>query len=275
MTTPIKLKIAGALVPVAAVLAFAAPALAVEVSTGTSAAITTAGAEVRAGVKAEAKLTAAETKAVEKASAQIDARVARLTEFSARMGNMKLVTAEAKASLSATVAKTIADLTALKAKIAADTTAAEIRADMQAVTATNRVYALIMPKLHILVAVERANLIAEMMAAFNTKIQPRIDAARTEGKDVTAIVTTQAHMEAQLADVKLQTTAAVGYVSNLQPDNGDKTVLASNNAALAKARADLRVAESDLKAARKDIMTIIMALKAFGDVSVSASATTR
>lgn len=266
MTMNIKQKIAGVLVPAAAILAFAAPALAVEVSTGTSASV---------GVKAEAKLTTLETKAVEKASAQIDARVARLNEFSARISGMKLVTAEAKASLATTVEKTVADLTALKAKIATDTTAAEIRADMQAVTATNRVYALIMPKLHILVAVERANMIADMMTAFNTKIQPRIDAAKAEGKDTTAIVAAQTNMAAKLADVKIQTTAAVGYVANLTPDNGDKAILAANNTALAKARADLRVADSDLKAARKDISTIITTLKGFGDVSASASATVR
>lgn len=262
MNMNIKLKIAGVFIPAAAILAFAAPALAVEATARTS---------TTAGVSATAKLTTAETKAVEKATAQIDARVARLNEFTARISGMKLVTAEAKASISATVEKTIADLAALKAKIAADTTAAEIRADMQAVTATNRVYALVMPKLHILVAVERANMIADMMTAFNVKIQPRIDAAKAEGKDTTAIVAAQTDMAAKLADVKLQTTAAVGYVSNLQPDNGDKAILAANNTALAKARADLRVADSDLKAARKDIGEIVKALKSFGDVSASAS----
>lgn len=269
ISTTTKLKIAAIALPTAALLAVAAPALALETSVKAGVSTGTASA------KASAKLTTTETKAVEKANAQIDARVEKLSTFSSRIEGMKLVSAEAKASLAATVQKTVTDLDDLKTKIASETEPSEIRAAMQEITASNRVYALVMPKLHILVAVERANLIAEMMTAFNSKVQARIDAAKASGKDTTAVLAAQADLVAKLADVKLQTTAAVGYVSNLEPDNGDKTVLAANNTALAKARADLRVAESDLKAARKDIATIITALKAFGDVEAAASATTR
>ncbi|MDE2041367.1 MAG: hypothetical protein KGI59_03250, partial [Patescibacteria group bacterium] len=57
-----------------------------------------------------------------------------------------------------------------------------------------------------------------------------------------------------------QAQAAVAEVSPLVPDQGDKTVMASNTSTMKDARAKIKTAVSDLTAARKDALTIIQGL---------------
>ena len=173
------------------------------------------------------------------------------------------VTASAKASLSASIQSTISNLTALKAKINADTDEATLATDFKSITKGERIYMLVAPQLRITVTADRASTIADMIEAMNTKIEARVMAAQTEGKDVSVILTAQTDLLTKTTHAKAEATMAINAVAGLAPDNGDQSIMASNETALKGARADILLAQKDLQDARKDIDTILKALKGF------------
>lgn len=239
---------------------------------------TATGASLNTTVKTATgtKLLATETKLRDKSTADIQKRIEDLTALSARISTMTHLSASTKTSLTALIQSNITELTALQAKIAAETIGTNLKADVASIATSFRIYRLIEPEIHILAAADRAGTIGDMMTAMNAKFDSRIAAATAAGKDTSAITSARADMTAKIADSKIQINAAIAGVSALSPDNGDKTILASNTAALQKARADLRVASSDLTAANKDIKSIVAALKGFKlDVSASSNTTVK
>ncbi|MFA6006188.1 MAG: hypothetical protein WC764_00425 [Candidatus Paceibacterota bacterium] len=205
---------------------------------------------------------------------QIDARIADLNTLMARVQEMKNVSADQKTSIAADVQNNVGELTALKAKIDADTELATAREDEKSILGSYRVYALIIPRGHLIAAADRIATLVGMMTTLSGKLQTRINEAQTAGKDVTALQTALTDLNAKLADASIQASAAINYVAPLVPDNGDKAVAKANQAALKSARADIKVGTSDLHDARKDIETIMKGLKAFNKTSEATSTPT-
>ncbi len=90
---------------------------------------------------------------------------------------------------------------------------------------------------------------------------------------MSASVSALADMNAKVAGANAQASAAVTEIANLQPDNGNATIMASNTAALKDARTKIQAAQQDLVAARQDSGSIVKALIA-AKVSASATAST-
>ncbi len=208
--------------------------------------------------------------ATEKAGNAIDMRIKSLEELSARIGKMKLLSADVIASIQASLATEIQALVDLKAKIGTDTASSTLKADIQSITKGNRVFLLVEPKARIAAAASRINAVVTQLTSLGGKLQERITAAQTAGTDVSAAVTAMSDFNAKIADAKVQADAAVAATANLSVDNGDKATLEANNAALKAARAKLKAAEDDLKAARKDAATIYGVVKGKGEVKASA-----
>lgn len=208
--------------------------------------------------------------ATEKAGNAIDVRIKSLEELSARIGKMKLLSADVIASIQASLATQIQALVDLKAKIGADTASSTLKADIQSITKGNRVFLLVEPKARIAAAASRINAVVTQLTMLGGKLQERITAAQTAGTDVSAAVTAMSDFNAKIADAKVQADAAVAATANLSVDNGDKATLEANNAALKAAREKLKAAEDDLKAARKDAATIYGVVKGKGEVKASA-----
>lgn len=206
-----------------------------------------------------------------KADAQINARVKALTALSTRINEMQRVSTNQKASLTATLQAAISEMNALKAKIDADTDGATLKADIQSITKSYRIYLLVLPQGRITAAADRIITTVGLMNDLSAKLQTRITTAQTAGQDVTAMNASLVDMNAKTADATVQANAAITLIANLQPDNGDQTVFQSNQAALKDARAKIKLATQDLQTARKDAGTIVKALK---NVKVKASATT-
>ena len=80
-------------------------------------------------------------------------------------------------------------------------------------------------------------------------------------------------MNTQTGNANTQAQAAVALVANLQPDQGNATVEASNTVALKSATADIKTALADLKAARQDAGNIVKAIESW-KVTATASGTT-
>ena len=192
----------------------------------------------------------------------ITTRITALNKLSTRVGEMKNVPASEVTSIAAEVQTETANLTTLKAKIDADTTVATARADAKTITGDYRIYALIIPQGSIVAASDRVSVIVGLMNAIQVKLQARITAAQTAGKNVTAMQASIADMTAKMTDATSQAQTAQTGVASLVPDQGNATVAASNKAALLAARTNIKNATADLKTARQDIGSIVQGLKA-------------
>lgn len=183
---------------------------------------------------------------------EIDARIASLNKVNAKIQAMTHVAATDKASFATNIQTQISALSALKTKIDADTDIATLRTDSKSVTESYRVYMLAIPKDEILATVDSRLAIIDSLASSSAALGAKIDAAQKAGKNVTVAQSLFADMNAKIADAKIQYNAAVALVVPLTPDNGDKTVLANNKAAVASARAKMKVALTDIQTAKQD-----------------------
>ena len=196
----------------------------------------------------------------------IDQRIKSLNDLSARVQGMKNVSDADKVTIQAGIQSQIADLDSLKGRIAsssADLSTSTLRTDLQSITQGNRVFALVEPRIRIIAQADRTQTIVSMMTAISGKLQARFasSTASTTAANPSA-QTLVSDLNAKLADATAQAQAAVAEVTPLKPDNGDKSVLASNNSALKDARLKLQAAQKDIETARQDIQKIIGAAKA-------------
>jgi hypothetical protein len=220
----------------------------------------------------EVKLEARLERAKQKASQEITRRTDALTRLEERIAAMKRVSATFKTDLNATVAAEIAKLEALAAKIAASTNGEEIKADVQSITRSYRIFALVMPKAAIAAAADRIVTMSATLSEVGGKLKARIDAASSQGKDVTALNTMLNDLAAKITSANAHAKAAVDGTATLTPDEGDKTKQEANKAALQKAREELKAGHDDIKAGREIIRKIMDGLKtSTSTVSISAS----
>jgi hypothetical protein len=164
----------------------------------------------------------------------------------------------------------------LQAQIASDDAAnstSSLKTDVKSITASYRIFALILPQGTIEAAADRVLAIVGTMTDLGTKFSARISAAQSAGNDVTAANVTLTDFNAKVSDATIQANAAASEVASLTPDNGNATVMASNTAALKDARSKIQAAQQDFVAARADATTIIKNLAKF-KVSTSANVTT-
>ena len=221
---------------------------------------------------AQATLDARIGKAKDRAHQEIQRRVTALQELTTRIGAMVRVSNEVKTSISTTLSAQIAALTTLDTKISADTDIDTLKTDVKSITASYRIFMLVLPQGRISAAADRIKTIDANLTTLSGKLSTRITAAQTAGKDVAALTTLSADMNAKIADAGVQADAAVTLIATLTPDNGDKTKMTANQQALKDARAKIKVAQADVQAVRKDAGQIIDGLKAL-NAAVSASTT--
>lgn len=196
-----------------------------------------------------------------KANTEIDRRIAALTKMSSRIAEMKRVSAAQKNSFTATIQGQITLLNNLKTKIMADTDLATLKTDVQSITKAYRIYALLLPQIAITAAADRLSSTTDQVAAFETKLQARVATAAAAGKDTSSFAASFTEMTAKIADARTQITNAINGVVNLKPDNGDKTIQASNEAALKTARNAVKTGIANVKAAYKIGVSIRASLK--------------
>ncbi len=253
-------------------LGFLTPVLAAA-QTPTAAVNTTAAVNApgtTAQVNASAKFTATEAKAKARGDAEIDRRVAAINALNTRVQGMQKVTETFKQNLTAAIQNQLTGLATLKAKIDADTDSATLKADLKSVTDSYRIFALVVPQIQISAAADREVALVSMMSTLGAKLQARVQAAAQAGATTTALTAALTDMATKLSDAQTKASAAVSASVPLAPDNGDKTVMASNTATLKGARTAIKEGMADLVAARKDVDIIVKGLKAL-EVSASAS----
>jgi predicted secreted protein len=234
-----------------------------------------ASASTTIGVKAQANAAARLAKIIATSDTAISARITDLNKLNSRIQALKNVSSTEKTSISNEVQTNISGLTSLKAKIDADTDVTTAQTDSKSIYGSFRIYALVIPQGYIAASADRVDTIVDMMTAISAKLQARITADQTAGKNVTALQASLTDLNAKIADAKTQASTAQSGIASLTPDQGNKTQLDANIAALKASRANIKTATHDLTAARQDAKSIIQGLKALNvKTSANASAST-
>lgn len=197
-------------------------------------------------VKSDASTTTVQ-RIISRGDAEINRRLQTLAKLNSLINSSSHLTASDKSSLQSEVNTTISGLTALKTKLDAETTTAGARADAQSIFTEYRVYALVVPKVHLIKLADDIQATDTKLQTLAGKLQTRINTAQSAGKDVTAL-------EKQLTDLNAQIAAAQNIAGNveakvvtLEPSdyNTDHQVLSGYSTQLKNARSDDKTAYND------------------------------
>ncbi len=208
-----------------------------------------------------------------RANQEITRRITALNSLSSRIQSMTRVSDTLRQALEGNVQNQVQLLTTLQSKIAADTDVATLKADVQSIVQSYRIYMLVLPQGRISAEADRIATITAMMQGIGNKLQARLQTASQGGADISAPTSLLTDLGAKIVDAQNQAQAAINTIAPLAPDNGNKTILAQNTTALQEARADLKTARTDLVAGRQDIAGILKFLASV-HTSASASSTT-
>lgn len=197
---------------------------------------------------------------------EIDRRVKSMQELITRIANLNKLSDTQKTTLSTQVQSEITNLNALKAKIQADTDLATLQTDSKTIVASYRIYALFIPKIHIISAAESTLAASEKMMTAYTELQARVTAAKTAGADTTTMETALATMLAEINTAAAQANAAISTVTPLTPDG-----YPANKTSLNAARNQLKTARQDIQDARQQGYAVLRLLRSTGVTSISPS----
>ena len=190
-----------------------------------------------------------------RANTEIDRRLNALSILLDKVNNVKKVADAQKAILVSNVQNQVSLLTNLKTKIAADTDSTTLKADVKTITQSYRIYALVLPQVHLLTASDSISTTADSLSTLLSRLQARVASSSIPGVELSL-----SDMQAKIADANALVTAVQVGVSGLVPDNGVKAIALSNKKALTTARDAIKKATEDLKSARSDAQTIRKAL---------------
>lgn len=197
-------------------------------------------------------------------TAEIDRRISNLNAALLKLNATTKLTAADKTALTNTINAEISGLNTLKAKLTADTDLATARTDVQSIVSDYRVYVLLLPKTRLVASADRFTAVENQLTQLSVKLQTKVDAAKTAGKDVTTMQVSLTDLKNKLADAQEKSTSVIAPLLALQPTDYNQ-----NHAVLVNYRNSLMAAHDGVMAARDDAKSVIQALK--GTASPSAS----
>lgn len=207
-----------------------------------------------------AKLALQETNKVNRlqtqAANEIDRRLNSLSKLTGLINSAKKLSTDDKNTLDLQIQSQISSLMTLKTKVSTDSASLDLKTDVDSIKSSYRIYALYLPKMHILVAADLLNQVADKLTTLSLKLQSRIQQADTAGQDVTQLQSKLTDLQTHIADLTTQTTEATSSVLPLTPDGWP-----ANKSTLTAARTNLVNARKDAGTAKADIQQILADLK--------------
>lgn len=178
---------------------------------------------------------------------EIERRLASLNSASTKIGGAKKLSTDDKNKFSAQIQTAITNLNTLKIKIDADSDLETLRTDAKTIFTDFRVYAVLLPQVHELAAIDAMGVSADNLSTIADKLEARIT--------VDADKTLLADMRAKIADAKTQYSAVESEVSALTPASfpGSTATLKDARAKIKTGAADLRTALQDARKIRSDL----------------------
>ncbi len=207
--------------------------------------------------------TTSDSKILERANKEIEVRITSLNQLSTKIQLMKKLSDVQKSNFSTQISNLVSELSALKIKIAGETDKAVLKTDVASITKAYRIFALIEPQIRITASADRIISTVALFQTINLKLSAKMSEAQNAGNDVTEIVKLFADMTGKSTSAQAKAEEAINSIIVLKPDNGDKTIAASNKLTLKEARGLINDAHDDLKQAREDAKKILESLKAF------------
>jgi hypothetical protein len=194
---------------------------------------------------------------ISKGNQEIARRLATLGTLSSKLNAATKLSAADKASLTSEVATATSGLTSLKTQLDAETTVAGASQDAQSIISGYRVYALVVPKVHLVKQADDEQSTDTKLTALAAKLQTRLTTAQKAGKNVTAV-------QAQLTDLLAKVSAAQSIASGIETDvvGLKPTDFNSNHSVLSGDAAQLKTAHADNQAAYQDAKSIVAGIKA-------------
>lgn len=232
-----------------------------------STSLPSAATELKSATSASDKQRVADKKITEKTNTQVEnlkakaekeinRRITALNNLITKVGALKKLNSDQKASLITQVQAEIANLTALKTKIESDTDLPTLKIDVQSIVASYRVYALFLPKINILAVSDEILNISDKLSSISAKLSTQIQETQTSGKDAASISATLSSLQNKISDAKTKAQNAQNLIMPLLPGG-----YPDNKTALQSARTTLSSARHDLNSARTDAVLIIRELK--------------
>ena len=250
-----------------------APLLAGLILMGTSLSVSAQTTSTRPNVAA--RQAARLENIVNRANQEISRRVSALQALANRVTAMAKLSSDQKQGLSSTIQSQIQAMQSLQSQIQTDAgNLTALKADVQSIAKTYRIYMLVIPQGAIEAAADRAMDVASTLQTLAAKLQTRIAGLPASSANLTDVQNALMDMNAKISDANVQAQAAVSEVSGLKPDNGDQAQMQTNTAALKDARSKIQAVQKDLVAARQDAGTIVKDLKGVSSGTGSGVTTT-
>jgi hypothetical protein len=142
-------------------------------------------------------------------------------------------------------------LASLDTKIQGDTDAATLKADLASIVTAFRIYVLVAPQIHLVVATDRVVAFVTIGDTVARKIQAAIDTAKVNGKNVAAAQAALNDMKKELQVASAAIDGVASEVITLAPSGypGDRVTLLSARSSILSARTHLFRARKDAHAA--------------------------
>lgn len=192
-----------------------------------------------------------------KALAEIDRRIQTLNRLQILLGQVKKLTDSDRTALFSLVQSDLTSLTALKTKIRDDQNLASLKTDVSSISKDYRVYLLVVPKVHLIVASDRMLDNADRLASVSAKLEERITQVQTSGKDTSALQASYQDMLKNIQDAKTQAQLIHDKVIILAPSG-----YPANKSILLQTRELFKGGRQSLQTAHKDAVSIVQGLKA-------------
>jgi hypothetical protein len=176
--------------------------------------------------------------------AAIDVRLPALARARTALAGHEHVTDDHEAALAADLEETAARLRVLADEIKADTALAALRDHCRSIFEDNRVFALVLPRVRLVVGADTATDAGAKLRDVAGRLADGIEAAEAAGADVAQAKLDLDLMQAHIASGVASAGSVPGAVLGLTPAdwNADHDVLTPARQSLRSARADLKVA---------------------------------
>jgi predicted nucleic acid-binding Zn-ribbon protein len=202
----------------------------------------------------------------DRAEKEISRRLSYLNELIKQLSGIRKLSSAQKTDLQGQIQTQIDGLNALQVKINADTDNATLKTDVKSIIGNYYIFLFFRVKVNLLVASDRASATADNLSGIATKLQTRIDQAKTAGNDVANLTSQLSDMNAKITDAKTQIGAVQTELTPLTAQGypGNKSILTD-------ARTKVKTVITDLKNAYTDALQIRNGLKGLKIANPEAS----
>jgi hypothetical protein len=192
--------------------------------------------------------------------AGIDKRLASLGELQGKVSSSTYLTAGSKATLLGEIGAENDGLGALRVKVAGDTDRPTLVADCRSIVEHYRVYLLMIPKAHLMIASDEAAAIGQKLSDLAARLQADIEKATAAGKD-TAVAQRDLHnLNAAVSAGTAGAAPVDGLVNFTLPLNPSE--YPADEQTVKTARTDIGTAHTNFVQARSDARQVVADLNA-------------